>query len=925
MSTPTGLPPRLPTGTVTFLFTDLEGSTRLWEEFPDAMGDALARHDEILRDAVERNRGSIVKTTGDGVHAAFTSARRGVDAALDAQLVLQGTDWGTPGPLLVRMGLNTGEAELRDGDYYGQSVNRAARIMAAAHGGQVLVSQTTAQLLEDSLPSAVMLVDLGEHRLRDLARPEHVFQVQHPGLPDEFPPLRSLDSYPTNLPAQRTSFVGRDDDVDAVCATLRDHRVVTITGVGGVGKSRLAVQVAATVLPRFPDGAWLCELASVTDDGAVADAVADAVGVPAGSGPARDALPWYLRNRQALLVIDNCEHLLGPVIELVDDVLARCPQVVVLATSREALGVPGEQSYALGTLLPPAGSDARAVSASPAGRLFLERAQAARHDFVLDADNADAVAQLCARLDGIPLAIELAAARVRSLTPAQILDRLDERFRLLTGGTKAGGRHQTLRGALAWSTDLLEPDERAAFAGLSAFVAPFDLPAAEAVIGADGWEHLDALVEKSLLLAEDTAGEMRYRMLETVREFAAELLVDRDDVSDARRRHAWYYANLAFTLGEVGSYRSANTVRREVRNIAAALTWLVAAGDAERALRLSTAFESIYLFGETGGVGRLIDRALAIPGAYEHPLAPRAIAASANRSISRGESQHAAYTQAKGSLDLARDLGVDIGGAHRLNVAAAYMRSGHLDEARENVWSAIEQSGGDPLQETRAFVVLCAVERWRGDLDAARTAAEAAEAAARRAAQPFDLAYALLMQGYVHEDDDPEGVLPIYDEAVRIGLARLPGGRSVACYALANVGRVRARLGDIPGMAADLERALTLVAADGSPEEYGTVLATTGMSLLIAGQGADAATVFAAATQIYPVGNLAMSVGVGPEEMQVRLTADLGDDALHAAGGHGTAMSDREARDFALGALARARAHALGDADEGATTGADDG
>ena len=494
-------PPDLPTGTVTFLFTDLEGSTRLWEEFPDTMGDALARHDEILREAVQRHRGAIVKTTGDGVHAAFTSARDGIDSALDAQLVLQGTEWGGPGPLLVRMGLNTGEAELREGDYYGQSVNRAARIMAAAHGGQVLVSQTTARLLEDSLPPAVTLVDLGEHRLRDLARPEHVFQVQHPGLPDEFPPLRSLDSYPTNLPAQRTSFIGHDHDVDAVCAELRDHRVLTITGVGGVGKSRLAVQVAATVLPRFPDGAWLCELASVTDDGTVADVIADAVGVPAGSGPARDALPWFLRNRQALLVIDNCEHLLAPVTELVDDILARCPQVVVLATSREALGVPGEQTYTLGTLLPPVGSDAKAVAASSAGRLFLERAQAARHDFVLDEENAEAVAQLCARLDGIPLAIELAAARVRSLTPAQILDRLDERFRLLTGGTKVRGRHQTLRGALAWSTDLLEPEERVAFAGLSVFVAPFDLAAADAVIGDDAWEHLDALVEKSLMLA----------------------------------------------------------------------------------------------------------------------------------------------------------------------------------------------------------------------------------------------------------------------------------------------------------------------------------------------------------------------------------------------------------------------------------------
>jgi len=906
----------LPTGTVTFLFTDLEGSTRLWEDFPDAMGDALARHDEILRDAVAGQGGAIVKTTGDGLHAAFTSARAGIDAAIDAQRVLGTTAWATPTPLLVRMGLNTGEAELRDGDYYGQSVNRAARIMAAAHGGQVAISQTTAQLLEDSLPPGVSLVDLGEHRLRDLARPEHVFQVQHPALPSDFPPLRSLDAYPTNLPAQRTSFVGREEDVDAVAAQLREHRVVTITGVGGVGKSRLAVLVGAQILPRFPDGAWLCELASVTDARVVADTIAEAVGVPADSGPARESLPWYLRNRKALLIIDNCEHQLGPVIELVDDVLARCPQVVVLATSREALGVPGEQTYALNTLLPPVGADAKSIRASSAGRLFVERAHAARHDFVLDDDNAAAVAQICSRLDGIPLAIELAAARVRSLTPAQILDRLDERFRLLTGGTKARGRHQTLRGALAWSTDLLEPDERRAFAALSVFVAPFDIASAEAVIDDGAWEHLDALVEKSLMLAEETRGEMRYRMLETVREFAAETLVESGDVGEARTRHARFYAELAYSLSQLGSYRSATAIRREARNMAAALAWLAAEHDVDRAIKLSLAFESIYLFRETGGVGRLLETALGIPGAYEHPLAPRAMAAAANRSISRGESALAAYTQAAASVDLARDLGVEMGIQHHLNLAATYMRSGHLDEARDCAHAAIRQCADDPLQETRSFVVLCAIERWRGDLVAARAAADAAEDAARRAEQPFDLAYALLVKAYSHEDEDPEGVLPLYDEARQIGLDRLPGGMSVAVYTSANAGRVRARLGRVGEMAADLSQAVTLAAANGTREEYGTVLATTGMSLLLVDAPVEAATVFSAAIHVFPMENLAMSTGVTTEEMHRRLDAAIGPEALSGAFEAGRVMSDREVRDYALAAIAEVLDAASTDADE---------
>lgn len=900
--------PDLPTGTVTFLFTDLEGSTRLWEEHPAPMGDALARHDEILRDAVAHHHGAIVKTTGDGVHAAFTSARAGIDAALEAQLRLQATEWATPEPLLVRMGLNSGEAELRDGDYFGQSVNRAARIMAAAHGGQVAISQTTAQLLEDSLPPGVTLVDLGEHRLRDLARTERVFQVQHPDLPAEFPPLRTLDAYPTNLPAQRTSFVGREDDVDAVAAELREHRVLTITGVGGVGKSRLAVQVAATILPRFPDGAWLCELGSITDERLVADTLADAVGVPSGSGPARDALPWFLRNRRALLVIDNCEHLLGPVIEVVDDLLARCPQVVVLATSREPLGVEGEQTYALNTLLPPAGADARAVRSSSAGRLFVERAQAARHDFVLDDDNATAVAEICARLDGIPLAIELAAARVRSLTPAQILDRLDERFRLLTGGTKARGRHQTLRGALAWSADLLAADERAAFARLSVFVAPFDIVAAEAVIDAQAWEYLDHLVDKSLLLAEEVRGEMRYRMLETVREFAAELLVEQGDVADARTAHAHYFAVVAHELGQEGSYRSANLIRREARNMGAALAWLAAEHDVERSLRLALAFESIYLFREAGGVGRMLETALAIPGAHEHPLAPRAMAAAANRSISRGESSHAAYTLARSSLDLAADLGVEIGIEHRLNLAATYMRSAHLDEARENALAAIELSVADPLQATRSYVVLAALERWRGDLPASRAAAEAAEAAARAAGQPFDLAYALLVKGYSLEEVDPEGVLEMYHEAVRIGEERLPGGMPLVCYSLANAARVHARLGQVDHMVSDLERAVTLAAAHGSREEYGTVLAIAGMSLWMIGATVDAATVFSAATNVFSMENLALSVGVTVEEMQGRLTEALDRDELLSIWERASTMSDGDARDFTLTALARARA-----------------
>jgi len=893
----------LPEGLVTFLFTDLEGSTRLWEEHPDVMGDALALHDQILRDAVLTHDGAIVKTTGDGVHAVFVDARDAVDAAVAAQLALQAVSWGATGPLVVRMGCNSGDAELRDGDYYGPSVNRAARVMAAAHGGQILLSEATASLVASGLPVGVALVDLGEHRLRDLARAEHVVQVVHPALGSEFPPLRSLESYPTNLPAQRTSFVGRDSEHDLVADLLRQAQVVTITGVGGVGKSRLAVQVAATLLPRFPDGAWLCELAPVTDEGAVADVVAEAVRVPPGSGPARDALPWHLRNRRALLVIDNCEHLIDAVAELVDDLCARCPDVRVLCTSREALGVHGERSFALGTLVCPDGTDRRSVLASPAGRLFVERAQAARHDYELGADDAQAVAELCTHLDGIPLAIELAAARIRSLSPDQMLDRLDERFRLLTGGTRARGRHQTLRGALAWSTDLLEPPEQEGFARLSVFVAPFDLAAAETVIGAAAWEVLDALVDKSLLLADLGEAEVRYRMLETVREFAADLLIERGDVADARTRHAHHYTLVAEAAAAVGTFDAVAVVRQDLRNVVAALTWLVAAGDAERACSIVLPFESMYLFRDVG-VGRLLDRALGIPGALDHPLAPRLMAAAASRAVSRGEEPEIALARAEASVTLAADLGVDVAYEQHLNLAVVDMRSGHLDRSREHANEALVLAYPDALRRMRVWLVLSAIEQWRGDSGAAERAAHEAVTRAREAGEPFDVAYALLLEGYVHGGEDPLRALAAYEESARIASELLPAGLSVYVYSVANAAVLRAGREAPSTFLPELERVVALAAADGTPEEYGTVLALTGLTLLGLGRPEDAAVVMSAATSRFPVGLLARSAGRTEAELQDRLTQALGEERLGAIWERGTALTEREARDVALGSLA---------------------
>ena len=583
-----------PSGTVTFFFTDIEGSTRLWQEHPEAMKAALARHDEIVRDAIEGRGGSVVKTTGDGFHAAFAAAHDAIDAAVAGQLALAREPWDVTGPLRVRMGIHTGPAELRDGDYYGTAVNRAARLMSVAHGGQIVMSGAVEQLSRDSLPAVVTLADLGEHRLRDLGQPEHVFQVLHPELPAEFPALRSVETYPSNLPQQLTTFVGRDQELVEIAEVLDEARVVTLIGVGGVGKTRLALQVAAELLPRFGAGAWLCELGPLSDASGVADLVAVTLSVqPRPGETVTESIVGVLRDRQLLLVLDNCEHLVAPAARLVDAIVRACPGVRVLATSREGLGVAGERLMVVRSLAVPeddAGVDG--LVECDAVRLFVDRAADARHGFGVTGENVSAIAQICRRLDGIPLAIELAAARTRMMSPPDIARRLDERFRFLTGGNRtAVERHQTLRAAVDWSYALLDPDEQVLLDRLGVFAGGFTLDAAEAVAGdiesgGDVLDRLGQLVDKSLVVAEeDRGGASGYRLLETIRQYALEHL-DATGVSDVvRRRHAEHYLTVARDA-EAGLWTSTEgeslrTVDREMANLRAAFDWAVGAGDAD--------------------------------------------------------------------------------------------------------------------------------------------------------------------------------------------------------------------------------------------------------------------------------------------------------------------------------------------------------
>ena len=618
----------LPEGTVTFLFTDLEGSTRLWEAHPQEMRDALARHNTIVRAAVESHNGVVFSTMGDGMAAVFDSARDAVSGVLLAQLELTAADWGeVTGPLAARMGLLTDEGVLGGEHYLNQPLNRCARLMAAGHGGQALISGATELLVRDDMPEGCGLLDLGEHRLRDLARPVRIFQLTAPGLRGEFPPLRSLDAFAGNLPIQLSSFVGRVDELGELVTAVRRSALVTVAGVGGVGKTRLALQAAAELLPSYRDGAWLCELHAADDGEAMAQAVLAALRVRPRPGlTLAESIVEFLRSRNVLLVLDNCEHLVRAAAALAADILRNCRDVRILATSRQALGVDGEQVFGLRPLSLPAPSPAASmttISGSDAVSLFVQRATAARGDFGLTAANVSAIGEICRRLDGVPLAIELAAARVAALRPAEIARLLDERFRLLTRGrADAAGRHQTLQATVEWSYALLSETERHVFNCLGVFPASFDAAGAAAVAGAGDlgqWDILDALtalVGKSMVAEEEGADQTsRYRLLETMRAYARQQLAAAGGQDLVQRRHAEHYAAFAEQAGPglLGPQQLSwqRQIQGELDNLQAAVTWTFT-GDqtGQFAFRIVAALAFSAVFGRSA-VGAWAERALA--------------------------------------------------------------------------------------------------------------------------------------------------------------------------------------------------------------------------------------------------------------------------------------------------------------------------
>ena len=702
---------------------------------------ALAAHDEVLRSSIEAHGGWLFKHTGDGVCAAFASPRSAVDAAVAAQRALE---------LPVRMGLATGEAELREDDYFGVVLNRAARVMAAGHGGQILLADSTAGLL-----SGIDLMDLGPRRLRDLPTAVGVFQVRAPGLATDFPPLRALDTSPGNLRRATSSLIGRESELDEVQATVKAHRLVTLTGVGGVGKTRLALEVAARLVDEFPDGVWLFELAAVTDPVAVPDAVAAVLGITQQPGTSvSDSVAAALEGRLRLLVFDNCEHVRDAAADLIEAIFAQSATVRILATSREGLGVADEQLRLVPSLDLGAGIESAAVD------LFVERARSVASGFSMaPPGEMDAVVEICRRLDGIPLAIELAASRMASMTVGELRDRLDDRFRLLVGSRRGLERHQTLRHAVAWSYDHLDDAEKSLLTRCSVFAGGFDLSAACAVAdcGDDlaALDLLDALVRKSLVVADRTSARTRFSMLETIRQFAEEQLVASGAAPEARTAHARYFAGREadiMALWDSPRQREAYAwFTVELANLRTAFRWAAEHDDLDTAAAIAIYATMLGLLVEQYEPVAWAEELIEPAREVDHPrLAQLCVVAAQCHAAGRVD-------DAVGYLDASHQL-TQRGGFDevpyelQISTGIVYSHAGQSDRWADLCRRVIAAAAG-PLTVTRACLVMALY--FLGEGDDARVASEGLLPAADATHNPMTACFALLAHGLAYHDADP--------------------------------------------------------------------------------------------------------------------------------------------------------------------------
>ena len=913
----------LPQGTVTFLFTDLEGSTRRWEAHPQEMRDALARHDVIVRGAVESHGGVVFSTMGDGMAAVFASARDAVRAVLAAQQGLGAEDWAeVTGPLAARMGLLTDEGVLDGEHYLNQPLNRCARLMAAGHGGQVLVSGATELLVRDDLPDGCALVDLGEHRLRDLARPVRIFQLTGPGLRAEFSSLRTLEAFAGNLPVQLSSFVGRAGELAGLAAAMARSPLVTVTGPGGVGKTRLALYAAADQLPSFGDGAWLCELHAAGDGETMAQTILAALRARPRTGlSTAGSVVEFLRNRTALLlVLDNCEHLAAAAAALAADILRGCRGVHILATSQQPLRVGGEQVFGLRPLsLPPPDAGLAAAAASDAVSLFAQRAAAARNDFSLSSSNVAAVGEICRRLDGIPLAIELAAARVAALRPAEIAGLLDERFRLLTRGrADTASRQQTLQATVEWSYALLGQADRRVFDCLGVFPASFDAAAAADITGADDlqrWDVLDSLtslVGKSMVAEEEGLDQTsRYRLLETMRAYAWQQLAAAGEQDRLRRRHAEYYAALAeragLELAGPAQLEWQPRIRAERDNLQAAVTWALTSGDQTRplAFRIVAALAG-FAITSPSTVGGWADACLAQIDACPPELRGIVIAAAAWSAFFAGDLPLAQRRAEDALQDSAAGDPISLG-LLRSVLGQTYTLTGQPERgasiAREGRQEAAEQGielfvGNFHALEAMAWTAA-------GDYAAARPPAMEAVEVARRVQNPGLSAFAFCAAAGAIWPGDPQAALRLIEDS--LALTRAGAFDPVLDTALTWTGFIRARTGDLPGALAALQEAMAQAQADGNRLVLNMTLQITAVVLARLGEAERAAVLAGAFSAHFPpdISPVHQDVKLDIGEAQSLARHALGEAAYSAALARGAAMDDDEVIGYTQGEFRR--------------------
>ncbi|MDP9245980.1 MAG: tetratricopeptide repeat protein [Chloroflexota bacterium] len=915
-----------PAGTVTMLFTDIEGSTAGIQALgSDRWEEVLEVHAEILRTALATNAGIEVRTEGDSFFAVFTSATAAIAAAVAAQRGLQSVEWPHGAAVRVRMGLHTGETRpattAAGADYVGFEVHRAARIAAAGHGGQVLISDTTRALVHDQLGAGIGLRDLGEHRFKDLAQQQRVYQLLVDGLPDDFPPLRSLDATPNNLPTQTTSFVGREPEIAKALGLLDGGRLLTLTGSGGTGKTRLALQVTASALDHFSAGAWLVELAPVTNPGDVAATVAAALHVSERAGHDRLAtISESLRSQELLLVLDNCEHLIESCAQLADVLLRSCPRLKIIATSRERLNVPGETLMPVPSLRLPEPGEVLPLDelwAYEAVRLFVDRAAAFQLGFELTGENADDIVRICRRLDGIPLALELAAARVRALSLGQVAQRLDDRFRLLTGGGRTVvARQQTLRALIDWSYDLLRPAERTLLARLAVFARGWTLEAAEEICAGDGLERdeildlLAHLVDKSLAVKQERAGSARYTMLETVREYAHDKLVESGEAAIIRKRHFDHFFRLLEQAGEVFGGIEGRRLAGEYENLLAALAWVEAeSGSEERMLYFAGSLQAPAMWRGRGPseLRQILTRALerSNPTART-PGRARALTAAAGLASMQedGDAAFALATEAAGILrefgntrDLAQVLMI-LGlstqdpaafaeaesiltqtddyyglGLSRFIRGDFALQRGDYQEARRlhtESLALLRRAGDDSTIRTSPMLSLARIACAEGDFVQARALVEEA-LAIRRKNTDDHWAIAIALNG-LGEVDRCEGraaqAAPLFEQALRD--ARELGDGPLISWSQHNLGHVALQASDLPTAAGRLHESLTLRRRAGPHVNLATSLAAFAGLATRDGAFTEAAWLFGAAETM-----LESVHGVLPPADELTRLADL--------------------------------------------------